>query len=296
MKKLSTPRPSLTIVILSYNVEKLLLDCLKSLKEAKTPQDNWEILLPDNGSTDTSLQSVRKYYPQVKIIENKKNLGFAAGNNVALRQVKTKYALLLNPDVKVFPGTIQTVESYMESHPDVAAATCRVELPTGSLDYSCHRRFPNPLNSFIYFFAGFLKRFSSYAYRDIPAGIHEIDALCGAFAMVQTEVGKKLNWLDEDFWWNGEDLDFCYRIKETGKKIVYIPDVKIIHYKGSSSGLQKTGRGQASRETKIRSASAGVAAMRIFYDKHYAALYPAPFNWLVYLGMWLLKSIRLSRI
>lgn len=288
--------PSLTIVILSYNVEKLILDCLASLNASRTRSDNWKIVIPDNGSQDNSVTRIKHMYPKVTVIENKQNLGFAAGNNVALRKSASRYTLLLNPDTRVFPGTLQTVIAYLEKHPDVAAATCRVELPDGTLDYSCHRRFPNPANSFLYFFTGFFKKFSSYANLNIPDSIHEIDALSGAFAMVRTAVGKELGWLDEDYWWNGEDLDFCYRIRQAGWRIVYIPAVKIIHYKGSSSGLQKSGRGQATLNTKLRSAAAGIAAMRIFYDKHYASRYPAPFNWIVYTGMSFLKTIRISKI
>jgi GT2 family glycosyltransferase len=287
--------PSLTIVILSYNVEKLLVDCLNSLFKSKTSSDLWNIIVIDNASSDNSVQAVRKFFPDIKIIKNKTNLGFSAGNNIALHQVKTDFVLLLNPDTVVYPGAIQTVQKYLEEHPDVAAATCRVELPDGTLDYSCHRRFPNPWNSFMYLFTGLGKK-SSYAFSQIPDSIHEIDALCGAFAMFRTDVGKKLGWFDEDYFWNGEDLDFCYRIKKASYKVVFIPEVKITHFKGSSSGLQKSAALKVDPATKTKMALSGVGAMRIFYDKHYASSYPKPFNWLVYLGMWLLKTYRTLKI
>ncbi len=175
------------------------------------------------------------------------------------------------------------------------AATCRVELPDGSLDYSCHRRFPDPWNSFVYFFTAFGKK-SSYANTSVSSQIHEIDALTGAFAMIRTNVGKKLNWLDEDYYWNGEDLDFCYRLKKLGFKVIFIPDVKITHFKGSSSGIWNTGKYQISTASKIRSVNSGIDAMRIFYDKHLAANYPAFFNRFIYLGMFILKSWRIAKI
>lgn len=286
---------SLTIVILGYNVAGLLDNCLKSLLASQKPTDYWHIIVVDNASTDDSTAMVRKKYPQVKLITNKSNLGFSAGNNVALKQVKTEYVLLLNPDTVVYPGSIRTVLEYMSTHPQVGAATCRVELPDGSLDYSCHRKFPNPWNTFVFFFTGLAKK-SSYSYTDIPKGVHEIDSLTGAFAMIRTSVGKSLNWLDQDYYWNGEDLDFCYRLKKLGWKVMYIPEVKITHYKGSSSGIWKTGEYKVSIRAKLRSINSGINAMRIFYDKHLASRYPAPFNWFIYLGMFTLKIIRTFKL
>jgi GT2 family glycosyltransferase len=285
----------LTIVILSYNVEKLLIACIESVLASQTTSDNWQIVVVDNVSLDGSVTSIKKHFPKVKVIENPQNFGFGKGNNVALRKVTTEYTLLLNPDTVVYPGTIQTVLDYIRNHPNVGAATCRVELPDGTLDYSCHRRFPDPWNSFVYFFSGLGKK-SSYAYTNIPPGIHEIDALCGAFAMIRTEVGKKLNWFDEDYWWNGEDLDLCYRIKQLAKKIVFIPDVKITHYKGSSSGLQKTASVSVPKSIKIKTTLSGLTAMRLFYDKHLKNKYPWIFNQFIYLGMFVLKTIRVIKI
>ena len=295
---MSKPRskPTLTIVILSFNVERLLIDCLKSVFATQTTANSWKVVVADNVSSDNSVASVKKLFPQVEIIQNSQNLGFSKGNNVALRRVNTEYTLLLNPDTVVYPHTIQKVLTFMIDHPKVGAATCRVELPDGSLDYSCHRGFPDPWNTFLYFFAGKLKKFSGYSDKPIPDIPHEIDALTGAFAMIRTKVGKKLNWLDEDYTWNGEDLDFCYRLKQLGWKVMYIPDVKITHFKGSSSGLWKTGQYQVAKAKKLTAARQGVDAMRIFYNKHLKVKYPWIFNQFIYLGMFLLKTIRQAKI
>ncbi len=102
MNKPKTKTPDLTIVILSYNVSRLLENCLESIFKAKTNTDNWQVVVVDNASTDDSVAMVRKNFPQVRIIANKNNLGFSAGNNVALKQVKTEYCLLLNPDTELF--------------------------------------------------------------------------------------------------------------------------------------------------------------------------------------------------
>lgn len=283
MKKLS-------IIILSYNVKQLLLDCLQSLPQ----KQGWEVVVVDNASSDGSVPAVQARFPQIKVILNSHNLGFAAGNNVALQTSQGEYVLLLNPDTVVYPNTIETVLKFMETHSAYGASTCRVELPDGSLDYSSHRGFPNPWNSFLHLFT---RLPSSYA---LPASglktIHDIDALTGAFAMIRRTAGDQVGWLDEDYYWNGEDLDFCYKLHQKGWKIAFIPQVKITHFKGSSSGLYKTGQGQSTVEARVRSVKSGIAAMKIFYCKHYAPQYPAPLNWLVYLGISVLQVIRLLKV
>ena len=274
----------LTIVILSYNVEKLLLDCLASLNLAKTSRDDWDIIVVDNASTDNSVSAVKGQYSKVKVITSRKNLGFSAGNNIALKTITSEFVLLLNPDTIVYPQTIQTVLQYIKSHSDVGAATCRVELPDGTLDYSCHRHFPDPWNSFLHLYSWFFKKFSKYSNSDITDTIHEIDALSGAFAMIRTQAGRHINWLDEDYFFNGEDIDFCYKLKLSGWKVMYIPGVKITHFKGSSA--------KATRSTRLAWSRNSTHAMRLFYQKHLAAKYPALLNYLVYAGIYLLQTVR----
>ena len=189
----------------------------------------------------------------------------------------------------------------MEYNPKVGAVTCRVELPSGRLDYSCHRGFPTPWNAFTYF-SGLAKAFPKFklfsgytaSYLDLKK-IHEIDALTGAFTLVRKKAGNEVGWLDEDYFWNGEDLDFCYKLKEKGWKIVYIPEVKITHFKGSASGLWHTGVGNPSKETKKLSALSGTQVMRLFYKKHLAQKNPIFINWIVYVGISLLEKFRLIK-
>ncbi|KKU56568.1 MAG: glycosyl transferase family 2, partial [Candidatus Amesbacteria bacterium GW2011_GWA2_47_11] len=205
-------------------------------------------------------------------------------NNIALKTITSEFVLLLNPDTIVYPQTIQTVLQYIKSHSDVGAATCRVELPDGTLDYSCHRHFPDPWNSFLHLYSWFFKKFSKYSNSDITDTIHEIDALSGAFAMIRTQAGRHVNWLDEDYFFNGEDIDFCYKLKLSGWKVMYIPGVKITHFKGSSA--------KATRSTRLAWSRNSTHAMRLFYQKHLAAKYPALLNYLVYAGIYLLQTVR----
>lgn len=262
---------TLSIIILSYNVRKLLLDCLASIPK----HADWEIIVVDNASTDGS--------DKLAHITSKTNIGFSAGNNQGIKKSTGEYILLLNPDTIVYPKTIETVLKFMQNHPEVGAATCRVELPDGSLDYSCHRNFPDPVGSFLHLIG--LKNISSYTNQKVLTSIHEIDALTGAFAIIRREAGEQAGWLDEDYHWNGEDIDFCYKLKEKGWKVMYIPDVKITHFKGSSVRATTSGR----RRWAINSTD----AMRLFYQKHLAAKYPFFINWLVYLGIWIVKIMRI---
>jgi len=270
--------PKLSIIILSFNTRELILKCLASIPK----HSDWEIIVPDNGSTDGSLSAIRQAFPAVKLIPNKKNLGFAAGNNVAIHHARGEYILLLNPDTLVFPRVIETVLAYLADHPDVGAATCRVELPDGQLDYSSHRGFPTPANALLHFLG--LRSLSSYSFSDSNQAVHEIDALTGAFAMIRRTAGHQVGWLDEDYFWNGEDIDFCYRLKQAGWKIMFIPSVKIIHFKGSSA--------KATAASRQRWALNSTDVMAIFYKKHLASSYPFFINWLVYSGI---KALRLFR-
>lgn len=262
---------TLSIIILSYNVKQKLLDCLASLPK----HSDWETIVVDNASTDGSHKLAH--------IISKTNIGFAAGNNLGIRRAKGEYILLLNPDTVVYPNTIETVLKHMQDHPEVGAATCRVELPDGSLDYSCHRNFPDPVGSFLHLIG--LRQLSKYSSTQIPNTIHEIDALTGAFALIRRSAGDQVGWLDEDYFFNAEDIDFCYRLKESGWKVMYIPNVKITHHKLSSV--------KSSPASRRRWATDSTSAMRIFYSKHLSQKYPFFVNWTVYFGIWLVRIARL---
>lgn len=260
--------PELSIIILNYNVKQLLINCLESVFKSKDA-DRWQIIVVDNASSDGSVEAIKTRYKDIEILENKANIGFAAGNNKAIPKVLAPVVLFLNPDTIITDHAIQKSLEVLLSNPDYGALTCKVELPDGSLDYSCHRGFPTPWNSFCYF-TGLAKIFPrspifsgySASYLNINKS-HEIDCLTGAFMMVRKIAGDQVGWWDKDYFWNGEDIEFCYSLKEKSWKIYYYPEVKIIHYKGSSAKLEK-------HDT----ISHGVSAMRIFYKKHYYKKYP----------------------
>jgi len=294
----------LSIIILNYNTRDFLRDCLQSIQKAATNGFRWEVIVVDNASSDGSPAMVRKEFPGVKLIVNRKNLGFAAGNNRGILQAQGRYLLLLNPDTKVFPETLKTMIKFMDDHPRAGAATCRLELLDGRLDDACHRGFPTPWNAFAHF-SGLAKIWpknkwlTGYSLTYLPQNKpHEIDSACGAFLLIRRQAGEEVGWLDENYFWYGEDLDFCYRLKKKGWKVFFVPGVKTIHYKGVASGIKKQSRRltTASQETRLRSVRASTEAMRIFYQKHYRDKYPRLVNWLVLRGIDFLEKLRILKV
>jgi GT2 family glycosyltransferase len=261
----------LSVIILSYNTKDLLRKCLWSVFASKI-DFKFEVLVPDNGSTDGSADMIKQDFPQAKFINTGGNIGFSKGNNIALRQAQGKYVLLLNPDTEVNPDTLDKSIKYLESHSEVGAMGCKVLLPSGQLDQACRRKFPNPKNSFLRLFG--LSKFSDYNFVTPIDQEIEVDAVMGAYMMVRKDLIDKVGLLDEDYFMYGEDLDWCWRIKEAGYKIMYYPACSITHYKYGSSQL-----------IPFKTIRMAHKAMKIFYRKHYAGKSNWLFNKLVYLGI-----------
>lgn len=282
----------LSVVIVNFNSGDFLLKCLSSLKKVED-EISADIWMVDNASMDDSLEEVKNKFPKLNYIENKENLGFGKANNLALKKIKTENILLLNPDSEVLPGTLKYMVDYIENHPEVGVATCRVEKEDGSLDLATHRGFPTPWASFLYFI---LKDDSLYHLtgNDMKKD-HEVDAVAGAFFLTRKSVLDKVGLFDEDYFLYAEDLDLCYRIKNAGFKIMYVPEVKIIHHKGISSGIKKHSQGvtTATDESRRKALNSFYETMKIFYRKHLEKNYPFFINWLVYFGIdfkwWLAK-------
>lgn len=294
----------LSIIILSFNTKDFLRECLQSIKDSELKGISYEVIVVDNASTDGSIKEIKdweKSFETFISIFNKENLGFAAGNNVGIKRSSGRYVLFLNPDTVLTKNSLREVFRFMESHIDAAVASPRLELPNGLLDEASHRGFPTPWNAFCYFsglnklfpkskiFAGYTKGWLLET-----KGPHEVDSTVGAFFFVRREAGEEVGWWDEDYFWYGDEIDFCYRLKERGWKIFFLPQVKVLHYKGVASGIKGHSKkiSTASKETKLRAARASIEAMRIFYKKHYRDKYPQVVTWLVFIGMWVLESFR----
>ena len=143
--------PSLDIVINTFNVKPLILDCLESIYQQKGKNDDWRVIVADMASKDGTVDAVRKKFPQAIMLASKKDLGFSKGNNFARKVVKAQNVLFLNPDTKIVGKVIQKTLGILEKQEDLGAIGCKVMLPDGRLDYSCHRGLPTIWNSFCYF-------------------------------------------------------------------------------------------------------------------------------------------------
>ncbi len=274
----------LTISIVNYNAGEHLINCLNSLEKIKDELD-FDVFVVDNASSDGSIEEAKKKFPQFSYILNKKNLGFGKTHNIVLKKAKTTYLLTLNPDCEVFSETLSFLIDYMDKNPDVGVCSPRVEKPDGSLDKASHRGFPTPFASFLYYF---LKNDRLYhmTNKDMNS-IHEVDSVVGAFMLIRKSVLEKVGYFDEDFFLYGEDIDLCYRVKKAGFKVMYLPQIKIKHVKGISSGIKKHSResSSAAESTKEMALNHFYETMKLFYKKHYAKNYPSLFNSLVYLGI-----------
>lgn len=283
----------LAIVILNYRRPDLLADCLASIYTAPA-RHGIEVWVVDNASGDASVPIVRERFPQARLIVSPANLGFSRGNNLALREImaagSADYVMLLNNDTVVPAGALDDLVDYLEAHAAVGAVGPRLLLPDGSLDMACRRSFPSPEIAF-YRMSGLARlfphspRFGRYnlTYLD-PSQEAEVDALVGACMLLRAPVIAEVGLLDEQFFMYGEDLDWCYRVKQYGWRIVYYPRVTIHHYKRA-----------ASTRRAIPSIRAFYDAMRIFHRKHYAATTAAPVNLLIEAGITAKEILALGR-
>lgn len=297
----------LSIIILNYNSVNYLNRCLNSLFKSKLGDYKIEIIVVDNASTDQSLNLAKKHHPRsVKYLALKKNLGFAAGNNQGVKIISpsTKYVLFLNPDTIVQPNTLKIMIDFFNQDSTVSAATCYIKLAkTGKMQPECHRGFPTPWRSFCYF-SGISKLFpKSKFFNGYFLGhldttkVHPIEACVGAFLMVKKNVGQKINWWNEAYFFYGEDLDFCYQLYQRGYKLYFNPHCQITHFQGISSGIKSQSRklSSADRHTKILAAKSSTEAMKIFYKRNLFSKYNFLTRQLVLGGIKLLEIKRLFK-
>jgi len=278
----------LSILIVNYRTYSLTKQTINSVLNTVNAID-YEIIIVDNDSADGSLEKLIKdfeEYPFIKFIKNKNNDGFAVANNLAFKESKGEYVLLLNSDVIVNKGTINESLNYIKSNENIGVLGCKVVLPDGTLDKACRRSFPTFEVSF-YRMTGLSKlfpnskRFNRYnlSYLD-ENGIYPVDCVVGAFMLINSDVMAECNALDESYFMYGEDIDLCYKIKELGYCVCYFGIYDIVHYKGAS-GKNK------------RLLYEFHKSMEIFYEKHYKEKDPFIINIITYLGIWGLYYLKL---
>lgn len=270
-------KADLTLIILSYNTQFWLKKTLETLKENYLDHSKYKIetVVVDNGSTDGSIEMVKHDFKWVKLIETGENLGFAGGNNVALKEVESRYAMLLNSDLEFKEDSnFDILIEYMDKHPDVGVISPRVEFVNGRIDPASHRGEPTLWASLTYFMGleklfPHSKLFGQYHeyYKDLHSH-HLVDAVTGAAILVRKKAMDKVGYLDERFFMYAEDLDWCKRFRDAGWKVVYHPEAKVIHHK-YKSGIKSSSKKLAKTTNRYF-----YDTMLQYYDKHYADKYP----------------------
>jgi len=244
----------LSIVILNWNVRDLLERCLASLRSRRYVL---EIIVVDNASHDDSVAMLRAKYPQVEVIANTTNRGFAVGNNQGIEASRGRYVMVLNPDTEVLGDALDQLVSYLDGHPDAGAIGPQLLNPDRSIQ-SSRRRFPTLATAF--FESTWLqgmapKRILARFYMDdVPVSpAHEVDWLSGACTVFRRAVLDGVGLYDaQNFFMYSEELDLCRRVKEAGWKIVYLPEAQVMHYVGKSSDQAVAARHIYFQTSKVR--------------------------------------------
>ena len=270
----------LSIIIVNYNVSAFLEQALASAVKAMRGIEG-EIFVVDNHSVDNSVAMVKAKFPQVKLIENQENVGFARANNQAIRISSGEYVLLLNPDTLVEEDTFEKCLRFMDETPDCGGLGVKMVDGQGRFLPESKRGIPYPKSSFYKLF-GLSKLFPKSqkfgAYHATYIGedeTHEVEVLSGAFMMMRKSVLDQVGLLDEDYFMYGEDIDLSYRILKGGYKNYYFPQTRIIHYKGEST-----------KKGSLNYVYIFYKAMQIFAKKHFSANNAKVFNVAIDAAIW----------
>jgi GT2 family glycosyltransferase len=225
--------PDVSIIIVNWNTRDLLAKCLRSV-ESTVQKVSYEIYVVDNASTDGSPGMVRTDFPDVKLIANSENVGFARANNQAVQICEGRYVLLLNSDAFVKENTLDYMVDFMDAHPEAGMAGCKLLYEDGRLQPSC-TSFPTLATEFFMalrldkifphspLFARYLMTYWTFD------SLRDVDVIMGAFMLVRDDAIKKIGMLDEHYFMYSEEADWCYQFKKAGWKIYFVPDVETTH-------------------------------------------------------------------
>jgi GT2 family glycosyltransferase len=281
----------LSIIIPTYNAHEWIQGCLDSIAlHGPTPGNDYEIIVVDDLSTDDTLAIVRAQYPDVRLFANVKNVGFGKTVNVGLAAAAGDYILVLNNDTWMHAGALDAMIAFLDTHADVGIVGPKVLSGDGSLQEQCRRRIPTPTAALLYF-TGVARMFPKNpkvaGYLMTAADENattEVDSVSGACLMVRRPVLDTIHGLDPEYYLYGEDMDFCWRTKLAGWKVVYHPDAVITHFGGQGGTGKK----------KIYATIEWHRAMWIFYRKHRAPQAAMPERALVYSGIALKTALAVA--
>ena len=229
----------ISIVIVSWNCKRFLLDCIASL-QGQAPNDLMEIIVVDNASSDGTPEAVHRHFPNVTLIENDANVGFARGNNIGIDRTTGRYICLINPDVIVLDNCIVRMRDYMDSKTDIGMLGPKIVKRDGTVQRSCMRT-PTLWNQFcralgLDTLTNRSRVFGGYLMNDFQYDeVRDVDVINGCFWMVRRTALNDVGNLDPRFWMYADDLDWCWRFRKAGWKIVFFPEAQAVHYGGGSS-------------------------------------------------------------
>ena len=279
-KDSSLRRPDISICIVSRGTRALLEGCLQSLLK-EDARANFEVWVVDNGSQDGTLEMLEASYPQIGLISLGSNEGYTRPMNRGLRSGIGRYLMQLNPDTVIQPGMLDCLLEFMEAHPGVGICTPKVLNRDGTLQRQCRRSAARPWDVLTYFsgLSGLFPRsrfFGRYllTYMD-PDTTHEAEAVSGSCMMIRREVVDQIGYLDESFFAYQEDADFCFRARQAGWKIMYVPTASLVHFGGEGG----------SRSEPYSAILAWHRSYYLYYKKNLAKDYFFLINGMMYLAM-----------
>jgi GT2 family glycosyltransferase len=282
-----TPFIDVSVIIVNWNTRDLVRQCLRSLY-VQIPSISFEVIVVDNGSTDGSVEVIQLEFPQVKLLVNRDNRGFAAANNQGMAIAQGRYLLLINSDTIVLDRAIDKTVAYADLHPDTAVTGCRVLNTDRSLQNTCFM-FPSILNWLL---------FSTYLYRLFPGNhffgreqmtwwarddAREVDVVTGCYMLVRKEAIEEVGPMDERFFMYAEETDWCYRFRANGWKNRFTPDAEIIHFGGASAAKLGARRAELANASFVQymfkhwsrpRAIIGVYMIALFYVSRLSVLIP----------------------
>ncbi len=270
----------LSVIILNYNVSYFLRQCVLTVQEALVGIDS-EIIIVDNHSSDDSCAMVKKYFPEIKLVENKENVGFSKANNQGVAIAKGAYVCILNPDIAVPKNVFKKSLEFANTKSDLGALGVRLIDGTGNFLPESKRNIPKPKVVFNKITGIKSTKNSYYASQIDQTEIGEVSVLVGAFMLLKTTVYKEVDGFDEEYFMYGEDIDLSFKLLKAGYKNYYLGDITVLHYKGESTTKDKTYLKRF------------YGAMHIFYKKHFKS--NSIFKTLVFLGVSMAKFVNIFR-
>jgi len=226
----------ISLIILSWNTKNLLKNCLNSV----SPKDVFEIIVVDNNSSDGSQEMVEKSFPKVKLIRNKKNAGFARGNNQGIKRAEGDLIMILNSDTVISKGSLKELADSFIKDNKIAAVSPLLLFRSGGIQEDYYMKFPNLWQIFLYHNRLLRSLILKTPLKNLILSklskekITEVQQLPGAALMARKEVWDKVGLLDENYHFLYEDVDWCFRARKLGLKLVVVPEAKIIHIGGGS--------------------------------------------------------------